>query len=319
MAQFEEVEALTRAFSEGLGVDEKLLISTLGKSHAEHRTSFRKRSPSFFIEDEERSFERWDDRRVHLLRNEFVRFENSMVLWTMHPWERDARLLNEALKEGPNSYGVIVEVSCTRSSEGLLGARKAYHSLFDHSIEEDVATCVTGSERKLLVALVSAYRYEGPKVKEDIAKSEAKILANAIKNGDKKNPIEDDEVVRILTTRSKSLIKSICNNYYKDVSGKNINEDLEATDLILKEIIQCLTTPQTYFIKVLDEAMKPDADSSAKNALTRVIITQADADLKALTEQYQSVYGVSLSEKIESIAKGNYKDFLLALLTGEKN
>ncbi|WCJ39039.1 annexin 4 [Euphorbia peplus] len=315
MAHFEEVEALTRAFSEGLGVDEKLLISTLGKSHPEHRTSFRKRSPSFFIEDEERSFERWDDRRIHLLRNEFVRFEHALVLWAMHPWERDARLLNEALKEGPQSYGVIVEVACTRTSEGLLGARKAYHSLFDHSIEEDVAACVNGSERKLLVALVSAYRYEGPKVKEDIAKSEAKILANAIKNGDKKNPIEDDEVVRILTTRSKTHIKSIC-THYKDVSGKNINEDLEASDLILKETIQCLTTPQTYFIKVVEEAMRTDADKSAKNALTRVIITQADADLKALKEQYQSVYGVSITEKIETIAKGNYKDFLLALLSG---
>lgn len=67
----------------------------------------------------------------------------------MHPWERDARLIREALRKGPESYGVIVEVVCTRSSEELLGARKAYHSLFDHSIEEDIATQVEGSERKV--------------------------------------------------------------------------------------------------------------------------------------------------------------------------
>ena len=72
-----------------------------------------------------------------------------MVLWSMHPWERDARLVKEALKKGQNAYGVLVEVACTRSSEELLGARKAYHSLFDYSIEEDVASRVHGIERKV--------------------------------------------------------------------------------------------------------------------------------------------------------------------------
>jgi len=76
---------------------------------------------------------------------------------------------------------------------------------------------------QLLVALVSAYRYEGPKVKEDAAKSEAKILANAIKNGNKKNPIEDEEVIRILSTRSKAHLKVVC-KHYKEVSGNNIHE-----------------------------------------------------------------------------------------------
>lgn len=76
---------------------------------------------------------------------------------------------------------------------------------------------------QLLVALVSAYRYEGPKVKEDAAKSEAKILANSIKNGHKKNPIEDEEVIRILSTRSKAHLK-IVYKHYKEVSGNIIHE-----------------------------------------------------------------------------------------------
>jgi annexin A13 len=67
----------------------------------------------------------------------------------MHPWERDARLAKEALKKGPSSYGVLIEIACTRSSEELLGARKAYHSLFDHSIEEDVASHIHGIDRKV--------------------------------------------------------------------------------------------------------------------------------------------------------------------------
>ncbi|KAH7536645.1 hypothetical protein FEM48_Zijuj03G0006500 [Ziziphus jujuba var. spinosa] len=281
MALSHDLGTLTKAFS-GLGVDEKSLISILGKWHPEQTKSFRKGSSDFFVEDE-RLFERWDDHRLKLLKHEFLRFKNAVVLWTMHPWERDARLIKEALKKGPQSYGIIVEVACSRSSEELLGARRAYHSLFDHSIEEDVAHHIHGTERKLLVALVSAYRYEGQKVKDDTAKSEAKTLANAFKNADNKNPIEDDEV---------------------DLDG----------DLRLKETVQCLCAPHKYFSKVLEAAMRNDADKSTSKGLTRVVVTRADTDMKLIKEEFHSEYGVSLSKKIEDSAHGNYKDFLLTLI-----
>jgi annexin A13 len=74
-----------------------------------------------------------------------------------------------------------------------------------------------------LVALVSAYRYEGLKVKDDIAKSEAKTLSNAIKNDQKKPIVEDDEVIRILATRSKSHLQAVY-KHYNELSGKNLEE-----------------------------------------------------------------------------------------------
>ncbi|XP_065866607.1 annexin D4-like [Euphorbia lathyris] len=314
MANPQELEALTSAIS-GLGVDEKLMISILGKSNLEHKKSFRKANTHLFIEDEERSFEHWDDqRRIYFFRHEFVRFENAWVLWAMHPWERDARLIHESLKEGPQSYGVIVEVACTRTSEGLLGARKAYHSIFDHSVEEDIGTHIHGSLYKLLVALVSAYRYEGPKIKEETAKYEAETLALTIKSGAKL--IEDDEVVRILVTRSKPHLNSIY-KHYRDVTGKSITEDVGDFDLIFKQTIECLFTPYAYFSKVLDDAMRSDADHNTQNGLTRVITTRAEADLKEIEKEYNSLYGNSLAAKVESVAKGNYKDFLLSLIGRE--
>lgn len=74
-----------------------------------------------------------------------------------------------------------------------------------------------------MVALVSSYRYEGPRVHEDTAKSEAKTLGSAIKNALKKNPTEDEVVVRILSTRSKLHLKSVF-KHYKDISGKTLDE-----------------------------------------------------------------------------------------------
>lgn len=74
----------------------------------------------------------------------------------MHPWERDARLVKKALKKGEEAYNLIVEVSCTRSAEDLLGARKAYHSLFDQSMEEDIASHVHGPHRKVNIILYTS-------------------------------------------------------------------------------------------------------------------------------------------------------------------
>lgn len=76
-----------------------------------------------------------------------------------------------------------------------------------------------------MVALVSAYRYEGSKVKDDTAKSEAKTLSNAIKNAHKKPITEDEEVIRILATRSKPHLQAVY-KHYKEISSKNLDEVL---------------------------------------------------------------------------------------------
>ncbi|KAL6327969.1 hypothetical protein AAG906_031313 [Vitis piasezkii] len=294
-----DFEALTKAFS-GFGVDEDSMVSILGKWHSEHLESFRKRTPKFFLEDE-RLFERWDDHHIACLTKEFLWFKVLM----------DARLVHEAITKGPQAYGLLIEIACTRSSEELLGARKAYQSLFDQSIE-DVASRLEGIERKLLVALVSSYRYEGLQVNEGIARSEATTLAIAVKNVDKKNPIEDDGIVRILTTRSKLHLKAVV-KYYKEIYGKNIDEDLD-TLMSLKETLQCLCNPQAYFSKVLNDAFKDDADEITKEALTRVIVTRSNVDMKEIIEEFDKQYKVPLTQKIEDVALGNYKDFLVSLI-----
>ncbi|KAL5570366.1 hypothetical protein UlMin_026941 [Ulmus minor] len=291
----------------GLGVDERWLV-TIGKWKPEETQSFRMANRNFFQADE-RDFVRCLEKYIKRLEQEFMRFKEVIVLWTLHPWERDARLAKEAIENGQEAYAVLVEIACSRSSEELLGARKAYHSLFDQSIEEDASLNIMGPERKLLVALVSAYRYEGSStVKED----EAKYDANAIKNADKNKLLEDDEVVRILATRSKRHIQEVYKQY-KPNNNKTLEEDLETT-LILKHTVQCLCSPYKYYAKVLNESLDDGADEKIKKALNRVIVTRADVDMKKIIDEFQTQHGVSLSKKIEDSARGSYKDFLLNLV-----
>lgn len=64
----------------------------------------------------------------------------------------------------------------------------------------------------------------------------------------------------------------------------------------------------------MNTALKRGVDKNTKKALTRVIVTRADTDMKEIKEEYNKLYGVSLSKKIEDTANGNYKDFLLTLI-----
>lgn len=73
------------------------------------------------------------------------------------------------------------------------------------------------------MALVSAFRYEGPKVNEDVAKSEAEILSNAIKNGDKRKPVEDEDVIMILASRSKPRLHAVY-QHYNNIYQKTLTE-----------------------------------------------------------------------------------------------
>ena len=68
---------------------------------------------------------------------------------------------------------------------------------------------------------MSSYRYEGAKVNEDLAKSEAKMFANALAK--KTNLIEDEDIVRILSIRSKHHLKAIY-SHYKEMTGNFLDE-----------------------------------------------------------------------------------------------
>jgi annexin A7/11 len=70
-----------------------------------------------------------------------------------------------------------------------------------------------------LVPLVSAFRYEGEEVNTMLAKSEAKILHEKISD----KAYSDEEIIRILTTRSKAQLNATL-NHYNNAFGNAINK-----------------------------------------------------------------------------------------------
>uniref|UniRef100_A0A0D9WFZ1 Annexin n=1 Tax=Leersia perrieri TaxID=77586 RepID=A0A0D9WFZ1_9ORYZ len=293
----DEVQHLTRAFSGlgGLGVDEPAMVSALAKwrKQPEKLSGFRKSFNGFFKDH-----------------------GNLMVMWAMHPWERDARLAHHVLHQA-HPAAIVVEIACTRTAEELLGARKAYQALFHHSLEEDVAYHARDKPYcSLLVGLVSAYRYEGPRVSEETARAEAKSLAAAVKSAAGGKLVENAEIVRILTTRSKPhLVETF--KHYREIHGRHIEEDLGGQEETLREAAVCLATPARYFSQVAAAALSDGAGHHEKEALTRVAVTRADVDMDAIRAAYHEQFGGKLEDAIAGKAHGYYKDALLSLVAGK--
>ena len=60
--------------------------------------------------------------------------------------------------------------------------------------------------------------------------------------------------------------------------------------------------------------MGVDPTKQEIEALTRVIVTRTDVDMKDIAEEFNRKYGAPLIERIKAEALGNYRDFLVALV-----
>ncbi|KAL5992383.1 Annexin Gh1 [Asimina triloba] len=313
----EDAEQLRKAFA-GWGTNEQLIISILAHRNPAQRKLIRKTY-----------FETYGEDLLKDLDKELSSdFERIVLLWTLDPPERDALLANEATRKWNSKNLILVEIACARSSSELFLVRQAYHARYKRSLEEDVAAHTTGDFRKpkdvdrflaglistalFLLPLVTAYRYEGPEVNMSLAKSEAKILHEKIK--DKR--FNHVEVIRILTTRSKAQLNATF-NHYNDQFGNAINKDLklDPTDdylSMLRAAIKCMIWPHKYFEKALRLAIvKLGTD---EEALSRVVVTRADVDMKAIKEAYHQRNSTPLDRAIVGDTSGDYRRFLSELI-----
>lgn len=77
-------------------------------------------------------------------------------------------------------------------------------------------------DMQLLVAVVSAYRYDEDEYDTEIAHSEAYILYQKIQE----KAFNHEELIRILSTRSKAQLKATF-NHYRDIHGTSITKVLK--------------------------------------------------------------------------------------------
>ncbi|RWR75969.1 annexin A6-like protein [Cinnamomum micranthum f. kanehirae] len=281
----------------------KAIISILGHRNADQRAKI-------FQAYEELYEESLANRLQSKISGDFGR---ALILWMLDPAERDAKLAKETLrKKGVRSLQVIIEISCASSPCHLLAVRKAYCSLFKCSLEEDIALYIAKPLRKLLLSMVSSFRYDGEDVDEKIAKSEADQLHDAIE----RQQLDQDHIIWILSTRNQCQLKATFNIYKQDY-GNPIDEDIRDRSnnnfaTLLQATVWCIESPEKHFSEVVRSSvvrLGTDEDS-----LTRAIITRAEIDMEKIKKDYYEVNKISLLDAVVDDTSGDYKDFLVALL-----
>lgn len=300
----QDCERLKKAF-DGFGTDEEAIIWVLGHRNASQRRTIKDRYQQLYNQS----------LIDHLYSELSGDFGNAVILWTQDPPERDAKLANDLLKtkkKGIKHLQVIVEIACASSPHHLMAVRQAYCSLFDCSLEEDIVSTVTPPLRKLLVGLVSSYRYDKELVDVMVAESEAATLHEAIKS----KQLDHDQLVWILCTRNIFQLRATF-DYYKQHYGKPIDQDIMNCgngefESLLKMVIWCIHFPEKHFAEVIRNSiigLGTDEDS-----LTRAIVTRAEIDTMKIRGEYNNMYNSSLDTAVIDDTSGDYKNFLMTLL-----
>ncbi|XP_061349578.1 annexin D3 [Gastrolobium bilobum] len=297
-------ERLRKAF-QGFGTDEKEVILVLGHRNAQQRKEIKETYQQLYNES-----------LIDRLHSELSGdFRNAIILWTYDPPERHAKLAKDALKarwKGIKELQVLVEIACASTPNHLMAVRQAYCSLFDCSLEEDIIASVSQPLKKLLVGLVSSYRYDKVAVNLEVAKLEASKLHEAINS----KQLDDDHIVWILSTRSLFQLRETfaC---YKQLYGNTMEQDIKNCgkgdlESLLNVAVWCIDCPEKHFAKVVRDSilgLGTDEDS-----LNRAIVTRAEIDLLKVRFEYANIYNSSLDDDVIGDTSGDYKDFLMTLV-----
>ncbi|KAK7283913.1 hypothetical protein RIF29_13662 [Crotalaria pallida] len=297
-------ERLRKAF-QGLGTDEKELILVLGHRNSKQRKEIRETYQQLYKES-------LIDRLYSELSGDF---RNAIILWTQDPAERDAKLANVALKarrKGIKQLQVLVEIACASNPNHLVAVRQAYCSLFGCSLEEDIVASVPQPLRKLLLGLVSSYRYDKVAISLEVAKSEATKIHEAINT----KKLDDDHIIWILSTRNLFQLRETFASY-KHLYGISLEQgikncgkgDLES---LLTVVVWCIGSPEKHFAKVVRDSIL--GFGTDEDSLNRAIVTRAEIDLLKARFEYANMYKSSLDDDVIGDTSGDYRDFLMTLL-----
>ncbi|RWW85327.1 hypothetical protein BHE74_00005991 [Ensete ventricosum] len=299
----------------GWGTNEGLIISVLAHRPAAHRREIRRVYAEIYGEDLLKPLDKE-------LTRDFEVCARAVLLWVLDAAERDAVLANEVVRKWSPGNRVLIEIAVVRKTEELLAAKRAYQARFKRCLEEDVAAHTHDEYRKLLVPLVSTYHYEGAEVDKSLSKSEAKILHQKIKDND----YSHEEVIRILTTRSKAQLLATFNEYHNEFKNP-INKVFTAHRMLdadpkneflsaLRAIVRCIICPERYLEKVIRLAI--NKMGTDEGALSRIITTRAEVDMKQIKDLYYKRNSVALDSAVKKDTTGDFEDFLLALVGHEE-
>ncbi|XP_060188449.1 annexin D5-like [Lycium barbarum] len=227
--------------------------------------------------------------------------EKAVLLWMYDPAARDATIVRKDLSGDGVDPRAGTEVICSRTSGG---PRILSSGVLDPGILSS----------GLLLAYVTAMRYEGPEVDRAAVEQDAKALFKA---GEKKLGTDEKTFIRIFSERSRAHLAAVSAAYHSVVYGNSLKKAVKSEtsglfEFALLTILQCVDNPTKYFAKELHKAMKGLGTNDT--TLIRIIVTRTEIDMQYIKAEYQEKYKKSLNDAVHAETSDDHRTFLLSLL-----
>ncbi|RMX43838.1 hypothetical protein pdam_00017851 [Pocillopora damicornis] len=296
-----DAEALRKAM-QGSGSDKDAIVAILGARSNKQRQEIAAKYQ-----------QKYNKNLTDDLKSELSgKFQDAAVALMAVPENYDAVSLHDAMSGLGTDEQVLIEILSSRTYEELQVMKSAYTKIYTgKDVLKKIKEDATGEFRTTLMNLIEKNRDSNEKVKEDLAKTDAKKLFEA---GQGKKGTDKAVFVEVLTSRNYAQLRATL-DAYKTLAKSDlmdyINEHLKG-DLqnVLRAIVRCAQDPALFFAEVLEKAL----DKGNSKITTRVLVTRSEIDLADIKSQYEKKTGQLLKDVVAKKMKGDLEKILLQLL-----
>ncbi|PIN08180.1 Annexin [Handroanthus impetiginosus] len=305
LSRTKSFESICKEIHDSWG-EKKVLIQVLvGLSHSESR-EVRETYMKIYGED-----------FIELCQN-FDQALSSLSSLMLSPFERDAVVAREALYQNDSvNYKALIEIFTCRKSSHVLLILQAYLAKYRRPLDLDIASIEPPHPyQKILKALSASHKAHPADISQHIAKCDSRRLYQTGEGN--LGAIDEAVVLEIFSKRSISQLKLTFFSY-KHIYGHNYtsflkNEELGEFGGAVRVVAKCICSPAGYYAKTLYGCLK--GRTTDKGTMERIMVSRADVDMDEIQRDFKKKYGEELRNAIcDSIPEGNYRDFLVALVT----
>ena len=295
--------AALRKAMKGLGTDEKAIIKIIANRTNRERLAM--------IESFRRQFNR--DLLKDLKSELSGRFEDATLALFQDPISYDCWSLRKAMKGAGTNEDTLIEILCTRSNKDINLIKQKYLELYGKTLEQDLASDLSGDLKTVMLTLASAFRSENPNPDPAQCQQKADRLYKA---GEKRMGTDEKVFYEILTQSSQYELLMIDQIYMQAHNHgllTAIDKEFHIGNMkkLLRTIVYSAINPPEYFATRVNYAVK--GLGTKDTLLIRILVTRDEIDMPQIKEAYKRLYNVDMVKAIESDTSGDYKRLLIEL------
>lgn len=287
----------------GLGTNEKNIINIVANRSSAQLMAVEKKFNTLYGSD----LKKWlgKELRGHLEKVVLGRF--------FGPHVYQAYVLRHAMAGMGTDERALIDVICTKNRGEMARVKKAYDTVYERDLIQDIQSETSGHFRRILVSLAGGGRENKP-VDLELATKEAKALHEA---GEGKWGTDEATFNMIFATRSFPQLRATMLAYKKltgqdmdKVIAKEMSGDLKRAFLTL---VQYILDPITYYSEVLFQSMK--GIGTDDNTLIRTVLSRCEIDLGDIKKRFEKLHQKTLDKAIKSETSGDYRKIMLEIVS----